>query len=475
MADLLLKLGESAGARKLLKRVGLPLPLPVRLRRARGAWSERPLDDLSLIVGGAAVSTAMSREVAEALTRAGANAYTTNDATHATFQEPAAAYARPARPLASLSEGARVHGLVFDATGLTSPASLRALYDFFHALVGRLSHSGRVVVLGRRSEGLAPAHAATQDALLGFVKSLGKELGRLGATANLLRVDVGAETRASGPLTFLLSERSAFISGQTLEVTTRAVGPTPALPGLRGLEGKTALVTGAARGIGAATAHALAAEGAHVVCLDRPADDAAVSQLARTLRGTALCVDLAEPSAAEHIAATLRASRGGLDVAVHNAGVTRDRTLARMSEAEWDTALGVNLHAVLRLHDALDPLLSTGGRVVALSSIAGLAGNVGQTNYAASKAGVVGFVRALAPSCAARGITVNAVAPGFIETRLTAAIPLAVREAARRMSSLGQGGLPDDVAQAITFLASPAAQGVTGNVLRVCGQSLVGA
>ena len=114
-------------------------------------------------------------------------------------------------------------------------------------------------------------------------------------------------------------------------------------------------------------------------------------------------------------------------------------------------------------------------KIEVLSSIAGLAGNVGQTNYAASKAGIVGFARALSPLLGPRGITVNAVAPGFIETRLTAAIPFTIREAARRMSSLGQGGLPEDVAQTITFLASPAAQGLTGNVVRVCGQSLVGA
>ena len=186
-------------------------------------------------------------------------------------------------------------------------------------------------------------------------------------------------------------------------------------------------------------------------------------------------MDLMDANAATHIADALRARHGSLDFVVHNAGVTRDRTLARMSEAEWDGTLGVNLTAVLRLHDALDGLLRPGGRIVALSSIAGLAGNVGQTNYAASKAGVVGFVRALAPQCAPRGITVNAVAPGFIETRLTAAIPFAIREAARRMSSLGQGGHPEDVAQTIAFLASPSAQGLTGNVVRVCGQSIVGA
>jgi 3-oxoacyl-[acyl-carrier protein] reductase len=146
-----------------------------------------------------------------------------------------------------------------------------------------------------------------------------------------------------------------------------------------------------------------------------------------------------------------------------------------MSESEWDQALEVNLGAIVRTTTALEPLLADGGRIICLSSVSGLAGNVGQTNYAASKAGVAGWVRALAPRLAARGVTVNAVAPGFIETRLTAAIPFAIREVARRLSSLGQGGLPDDVAQAITFLASPGAQGLTGHTLRICGGAFVGA
>jgi 3-oxoacyl-[acyl-carrier protein] reductase len=147
-----------------------------------------------------------------------------------------------------------------------------------------------------------------------------------------------------------------------------------------------------------------------------------------------------------------------------------------MSPEQWSQVIGVNLEAVVRTTDALlGGVLRDGGRIVALSSIAGLAGNVGQTNYAASKAGVAGFVRSLAPRLAARGITTNAVAPGFIETRLTAAIPFTIREAARRMSSLGQGGLPQDVAEVVSFLASPASIGLTGQVLRVCGGSLVGA
>ena len=189
-----------------------------------------------------------------------------------------------------------------------------------------------------------------------------------------------------------------------------------------------------------------------------------------------MVLDIADANAPETLAEALTKSFGGVDIVVHNAGITRDKTLARMSPEQWSSVIAVNLSAVLRTTEALAAgPLRDGGRVIALSSIAGLAGNVGQTNYAASKAGVAGFVRALAPRLAPRGVTVNAIAPGFIETRLTAAIPFAIREAARRMASLGQGGQPEDVGEALTFLATPAAIGLTGQVLRVCGGSLVGA
>jgi 3-oxoacyl-[acyl-carrier protein] reductase len=211
-----------------------------------------------------------------------------------------------------------------------------------------------------------------------------------------------------------------------------------------------------------------------VICVDRPGDEQPLSQLARAIHGTPLVLDVTAADAGDKLAAAARA-HGGVDVVVHNAGITRDKTLARMTPELWDQAVAVNLDAVVRATRALEPVLRDGGRVICLSSVAGIAGNVGQTNYAASKAGLVGFVRALAPRLAPRGITVNAIAPGFIETRLTAAIPTAIREVGRRLAALGQGGLPEDVAQAILFLATPGAQGLTGRTLRVCGGAFIGA
>ena len=170
-------------------------------------------------------------------------------------------------------------------------------------------------------------------------------------------------------------------------------------------------------------------------------------------------------------------SRGGVDVVVHNAGVTRDRTIAKMPEDRWTSLMEINLSSEERIDDELlaRDLLRENGRIVCVSSMSGIAGNSGQTNYATSKAGVIGMVEALAPELAKRGATINAVAPGFIETQMTAAMPIAIREAGRRMNSMSQGGLPVDVAETIAWFASPASTGVNGNVVRVCGQSLLGA
>ncbi|HEY2518332.1 MAG TPA: 3-oxoacyl-ACP reductase [Polyangiaceae bacterium] len=473
MGDLLLDVAQNRQARNLIKSLGLPIPLPEKLTRERGPWTAAPLRDKNVFVG-ATDHAQLLGILAETLAPAGADPYLDSAERFAPFKEAGETFGRPPRAISALPEKAKVGALVFDASGIDHPASLRAVYDFFHAHIGRLARSGRVVVLGRPQDESNPAAAAAQAALEGFVRSTAKEMGRIGATANLVLVEPGAEGRLAPVLRFVLSPRSAYITAQPLHVTTRARGGAePVL--VRSLEKKVALVTGAARGIGNSIAHLLAQEGAHVVCLDRPADDAATSQLAREIGGTPLLLDISAEDAPAKIAEALRAL-GGVDIVVHNAGITRDKTLARMKEEIWDQVLDVNLAAVLRVTEALQKdVLKDGGRIICLSSIAGLAGNVGQTNYSASKAGIAGYVRALAPHLADRGITVNAIAPGFIETRMTAAIPLAIREAARRMSALAQGGQPEDVAQAIVFLATPGSQGITGRTLRVCGGSLVGA
>lgn len=462
MSDFLIKLGENPQARRIIKSLGLPLPLPEKLKRDASPWRARPLEGASVIVGAAQGSEAVSQAMT-AILAAGATVYAGEGVTHA-----------DARSLQVLGESSRANAIVLDATGVTSIAGLRAVYDFFHPLVRRLSRSGRVIVLGRPFTEMTTAEASSaQRALDGFVRSVAKEVGKNGSTANLVVVAKGAEARLEGVLRFFLSPRSAFVTAQPLVVTNEAKEAT-APTFVKALDGKVALVTGAARGIGEATARLLAQEGAHVVCLDRPADKDATEALARDIRGTALLADISEADAPTKITDKLR-ELGGVDIIVNNAGITRDKTLGRMKAEQWQQVLDVNLEAVNRLSTALEPLLKEGGRIVCLSSVAGIAGNVGQAAYAASKAGVIGWVTAKAKELADKGVTVNAIAPGFIETRLTAAIPIAIREAGRRLSALSQGGQPEDVAQAIVFLASPGAQGVTGRVLRVCGGALIGA
>ncbi|MDQ0763061.1 3-oxoacyl-ACP reductase [Streptomyces canus] len=359
--------------------------------------------------------------------------------------------------------------VLLDATGVRDVEGLAEVHAALHPVVRSVAESGRVVVLGAPLDPLDHHQAAAQQALEGFTRSLGKEIGR-GRTVNLVRLtDASA---AESTLRFLLSPKSAYVSGQVIEVgEAREADVDWSLP----LAGRTALVTGGARGIGAAVAETLARDGARVVVLDVPGASADAEQLAARLGGSALALDITAADAGARIA---KALPEGLDVLVHNAGITRDRRLVNMPAERWSSVLEVNLASVLRTTDALleTGTLRRGGRIVATASIAGLAGNAGQTNYGASKAGVVGLVRSLAPRAAAEhGVTVNAVAPGFIETKMTAAIPLFIREAGRRMNSLGQGGLPADVAETTAWLAHPASGAVNGQVVRVCGQSLLGA
>jgi 3-oxoacyl-[acyl-carrier protein] reductase len=245
----------------------------------------------------------------------------------------------------------------------------------------------------------------------------------------------------------------------------------------RPLEGKVALVTGAARGIGESIASVLARDGAHVVGVDVPGQASELEAVTGRIGGSSLTADITDEDAPSQIASHLADKHGGVDVVVHNAGITRDKTLARMSEDQWDLLMGINLIAPHRIDRELfaRKAVRDNGRVVLVSSISGIAGNAGQTNYATSKAGIIGIVQAFTPSLAKQGVTVNAVAPGFIETQMTAAMPITIREAGRRMNSLAQGGLPIDVAETIAWFANPASAGVTGNVVRVCGQSMLGA
>ncbi len=371
-------------------------------------------------------------------------------------------------------------GLVYDATGITEPAGLKGLYKFFTPLLRNLGASGRIVVIGTVPEQTGSVgERIAQRALEGFTRSLGKEMRR-GATVNLVYLAADAKPAATGiesTLRFLLSGKSAYVDGQVFEVGANDSAPPADWD--RPLDGKIALVTGAARGIGATIAEVFARDGASLVVVDVEGSNEALGQTAAKVGATALTLDVTADDAVDRISEHMREHYHGssLDILVNNAGITRDKLLANMDESRWDAVVAVNLLAPLRLTEGLvgNGTIGEGGRVVGLSSMAGIAGNRGQTNYAATKAGMIGLTDALADSYTDKGITVNAVAPGFIETKMTEAIPLATREVGRRLNSLYQGGQPVDVAEAIAYFASPASNAVTGNTIRVCGQAMLGA
>ena len=370
-------------------------------------------------------------------------------------------------------------GLVFDATAITEPEGLKALYEFFTPVLRNLGHSGRVVVIGTTPEETGSIGERTaQRALEGFTRSLAKEL-RNGSTAALVYLSADAKPAATGlesTLRFVLSAKSAYVDGQVFRVG--AADSTPPADWDRPLEGKVAVVTGAARGIGATIAEVFARDGAKVIAVDMDSTADALSELATRVDGTALTLDVTAADAVDRITEHVRQHyEDRLDILVNNAGITRDKLLANMDDSRWDSVVAVNLLAPLRLAEGLvgNGTIGAGGRIVGLSSMAGIAGNRGQTNYATTKAGMIGLTDALAPQFAEKDITINAIAPGFIETKMTDAIPLATREVGRRLNSLFQGGQPVDVAEAIAYFASPASNAVTGNTIRVCGQAMLGA
>jgi 3-oxoacyl-[acyl-carrier protein] reductase len=369
----------------------------------------------------------------------------------------------------------RYKGLVFDATGLSDPTRLVALRDFFAPLMRSLQTCSRLVVIGTPPELVKGEERIAQRALEGFTRSLGKEVGR-GGTSQLVYVADGAEGAVASTLGFLLSPKSAYVSGQVIRIGTSATKPAEETDWQRPLAGKVALVTGAARGIGEQIARVLARDGATVVGVDVPQAAGDLIALTNELDGDYLTLDITAKDAPKRIAQHLTTAHEGVDIVVHNAGITRDRRLANMDEDRWNSVIGVNLVAPERItRELLDQgVIHDNGRIIGVASIAGIAGNMGQTNYAASKAGVIGLVDSLAGELK-KGITVNAVAPGFIETKMTAAVPFATREVGRRLNSLSQGGRPVDVAEAIAWYANPASTAVNGNVVRVCGQMMLGA
>ena len=452
MTDSYVQAVNSGFTKTLAKKLGLPRPAVLRRYRAGDPLTVGPV----LVLGGTPGVRDDADRVAEALLGWDLDVRQTPDDT------------------------TRWGAVVVVLSGIERPEDASAPVMALSATLRRLAPNGRVVTISRApAETDSPELAAAREGVDGFLRSVAKEL-RYGATGNGVQVTDDAPVDSPSVLAtlrFFLSARSAFVDGQLLRVG--ASDADPAVDVDLPLAGKVAVVTGAARGIGAQVARTLARDGAKVVVVDVPGAGEALAAVANEIRGTALQLDVTADDAGARILEHARARHGGLDVLVHNAGILRDKLLANMSPDKWDAVVAVNLAAQLRITEYLLGAngFSSEPRIVSLASTSGIAGNRGQANYAFSKAGVIGHTRAFARLLAAPGGpggTANAVAPGFIETDMTASIPFVQREVARRVASLQQGGQPVDVAEAIAFLASPAAAGVNGQVLRVCGQNVVG-
>ncbi|MGZ4473044.1 MAG: 3-oxoacyl-ACP reductase [Nocardioidaceae bacterium] len=425
----------------------LGLPNPVRLDRYSAG---DPLVDGTVVVGG---SGRLEKAVVAALDDLGIAAVSEAD--------PAARY----------------KGLVFDATGITSSEQLAELQAFFTPLMRSLESCARIVVLGTPPEATNDrGERVAQRALEGFTRSVGKEIGR-GGTVQLVYVAPAADGAITSTLGFLLSPKSAYVSGQVVRIGAHgATAAEPVADWDQPLAGKLAIVTGASRGIGEQIARVLHRDGATVLGIDVPQAASELQAVMAELDGDHLTLDITAKDAPKRIARHVKDKHGGVDVVVHNAGITRDKKLANMKPDGFASVIAVNLTAPERITAELldQKLVNANGRIVGVASIAGIAGNLGQTNYAASKAGVIGFVDAFADGLE-NGITINAVAPGFIETKMTAAVPFATREVGRRLNAMSQGGLPVDVAETIAWYANPGSTAVNGNVVRVCGQMVLGA
>jgi 3-oxoacyl-[acyl-carrier protein] reductase len=454
---------NSKFGKKVAKIAGLPTPVFLeRFDSGQSCLINTP------ILAGAAAGATLLPQALKTLQAAGVAVVSTDTTTEALTQEAGLKLKSPVSANAT-----NYKAVLFDASGIKSSNDLIALHSFFSPIARSIAASGKILITGITPESISdPKYATAQRALEGFVRAIAKEFKK-GISAQLIYAPLNQDVDLTSSLYFFLSPKSAYVSAQVVRLNAAPVQTVSdwRLP----LSGKVALVTGASRGIGEAIAHTLARDGAKVICLDVPSQASDLEKVANRIHGTSLPLDVTAADAAEQIMTHTKAL-GGLDIIVHNAGITRDKMLANMPASTWSLVNSINLACQEQINDTLlaNNAINPNGRVICVSSISGIAGNLGQTNYATSKAGVIGMVQAVAKTLN-NGITINAVAPGFIETQMTAAIPLSIREAGRRMNSMSQGGQPVDVAEAISWFANPSSGGINGQIVRVCGQSLLGA
>ena len=488
MSDRYIKFVNTGIGEKLASLLGLPKPALLRRRS-----EDKPLSSCKVLLGyaGDAIGSSKATSSKATIRAAASNNDTLENLlaklgvqvlVHESYSDQSQiSKLKASKWTASKSrDNEQFDALIMDARALDDLSQAQGLHFFFNQTISRLAHCGRIIVLGTLPDQCENhQQSIAQRGLEGLTRSLAKEC-RHGSTAQLVYFDQGSDhsfaSNFESTLRFLMSGASAFVSGQVLRITKTDSVFRQSIDWQTPLAGMNVLVTGAAQGIGLAIAQVMASQGAKVSCLDIPQNKSALDQVASDLGGEAIVLDISSEQAPEVLLEKAK-QIGGWNCLVHNAGITRDKTMARMSPDAWSTVIDVNLAAQQRINDTLlnNDGFAMGSRIVCVSSISGIAGNRGQSNYAYSKAGVIGMVQAYSSICAANNMTINAVAPGFIETDMTASMPFSVREAGRRISSLSQGGLPIDVAESIALFANPASSALNGNILRVCGQSLLGA
>lgn len=436
---------QNATLRQLLKTLNIPIPVPPILRRNENAFSDTELESKKIAITG---------KENDFLHQLQKNLHT--HISSATIYD------------------AEIDGLVLSCVGMNQIDELEDIYTTVKNTVNKIAKNGRIVLISKMEYQTAES-IAVQKSIDGFTRALSKEIGgKKGVTVNQLKItnDAPNVQAIAAAAFFFLSDKSSFITGQVIEVNHSIV--TNFTTPIQLLQGKVAIVTGGARGIGAAAAKVLHREGAKVIIVDVPSASEDAQFLANEINGDCKLLDITKPDSATALQEYVLSNYGKLDILVNNAGITRDKTIAKMSIDQWRGVINVNMRALIKLTDTfIAKGFSENAKVVSLSSISGIAGNVGQTNYSLTKAAVIGYTNAL--STLQKNIFANAVAPGFIETKMTENLPFFVKEGGRRLSTLKQGGFPEDVAELIGFLASPMSDGINGQCIRVCGGSMIGA
>lgn len=436
---------QNATLRQLLKTLNIPVPVPPILKRNLSAYSDDELISKKIAVAG------KDNEFLHHL--------------QLSFQHKVST--------ATIYDE-KIDGLLVSCVGMETIEDLEDLYTTIKNTSSKINANGRIVIVSRVDDTSVLSYAV-QKSIDGFARALSKEIGgKKGVTVNLLKITNKniMPYEVVNAATFFLSDKSSFITGQVVELNN-AYGAEFSTPA-KLLQDKVAIVTGGARGIGAATAKVLHREGAKVIIVDVPSAKDDAEKLAQELNGDVILEDITDTKATTLIQKNILTKHNGLDILINNAGITRDKTIAKMSIDQWRSVLNVNLKAMINLTETfIKEGFNNKAKVVGLSSISGIAGNVGQTNYSLTKAGVIGFTQAIAANH--ENIFANAVAPGFIETKMTENLPFFVKEGGRRLSTLKQGGLPEDVAELIGFLASPLSDAINGQCIRVCGGSMIGA